>query len=60
MARKALPGVPREVTPVEIPPAAERLLRGPVYEPRVDEAGRGPGKIIPRIPERNMHDGMET
>jgi len=25
---------------------------GPVYESWVDEAGRGPGKKIPRIPER--------
>jgi hypothetical protein len=36
----------------QIPLAAERLLRGPVYESWVDEAGRGPGKKIPRIPER--------
>jgi hypothetical protein len=45
------------VTPVEIPLAAERLLRGPVYEPWVDEAGRGPGKKIPRIPERLSERG---
>jgi len=52
VVRKALPGVPREVTPVEIPLAAERFLGGPVYESWVGEAGRGPGKKIPRIPER--------
>ena len=52
VTRKALGEVPWEGTPGEIPPAAERPLGWLVYELWVDGAGGGPGKKIPRIPER--------